>query len=106
MTDYSQPHEVSDLMMAFPANLGELLPPMSVIPDDYPDKDTWLRFQYDWFHDGLPATVEFYPKRGVDPEKGYRHLRTIQGSFEPKHQHKEAAVAWLASLWFDKVVRP
>jgi len=26
------------------------------------------------------------------------------GSFEPQHEHKEAAVAYLMSLWFEKFV--
>jgi hypothetical protein len=36
----------------------------------------------------------------VDGELAIRHLQVIQASFEPKHEHKEAAVAYLASLWF------
>jgi len=29
-----------------------------------------------------------------------RHLQTIQGSFEPKHEHKQDCVAYFMSLWF------
>lgn len=37
-------------------------------------------------------------------DKAFRHLAACQGSFEPKHEHKQAAVAWLASLWFGEVI--
>jgi len=40
-------------------------------------------------------------KEGIDVNMALRHLHAIQGSFEPKHEYKEAAVAYLASLWFE-----
>jgi hypothetical protein len=42
-------------------------------------------------------------KEGVDGNLAFRHLSAIQRSFTPKHEHKEAAVAYLASLWFEDV---
>lgn len=36
LTDsYAEPHEVTDLMLAFPADLGDLLPPFDAIPATY-----------------------------------------------------------------------
>jgi len=48
----------------------------------------------------LPKTIEFRVAEGVDGGLAIRHLQVIQASFEPKHEHKEAAVAYLASPWF------
>jgi hypothetical protein len=31
------------------------------------------------------------------------HLKAIMGSFQPKHEHKTAGVAYLMSLWFEAV---
>jgi hypothetical protein len=102
--DYSHPQEVSDVQMAFPGCLGDLIPPEDEIPEQFwrHNGTVWNEFQSDWFFGGLDEPA-FYPKDGIDPEMAYRHLATIQGSFEPAHEHKEAAVAYLASLWFDKV---
>jgi hypothetical protein len=47
--------------------------------------------------------VKFYPREGVDPEKAFRAIKATLGSFAPKHQHKEAAVAYMLSCWFAKV---
>lgn len=103
---YRQPQPVTDLLMAFPATLGELLPPMSVIPSDYPNQRDWESFQSKWFYEGLPEDVEIYANKGVDPRLAFRHLATILRSYEPKHEHKEAAVAWLASRWLARVSTP
>ena len=32
-----------------------------------------------------------------------KYLKAFMGSFEPKHEHKEAAVAFLLNEWFDDV---
>jgi len=43
------------------------------------------------------------PNDGIDQNKALRHIKAILGSFEPKHEHKEAAAAYLLSLWFKSV---
>jgi len=91
--------EVSDVEIAFPAHVARLMPEYGSVSSER----TWLDFQADWFFSGLDA-AKFFPKEGIDPEKALRHLKAIQGSFEPKHEHKEEAVAFLAGLWFDAVI--
>jgi hypothetical protein len=59
-----------------------------------------------WFFSGLPKGTVFVPHEGIDPAKAMRHLRAILGSFEPKHEHKEAGVAYLMSQWFKEVRIP
>jgi hypothetical protein len=71
---------------------------MAEIPAEFKrDSNPWVRWQARWFFSGLKS----FPaaKAGVDGAVAARHLKTIQGSFEPQHEHKQAAVAWLASLW-------
>lgn len=103
---YAKPHPVDELRLAFPADLGELLPPLEVIPDQYPNRQDWLNFQGRWFAGLLPPDAEIEPADGIDAVTAGRHLRVIQGSFEPKHEHKMAAVAWLASRWFVRISTP
>lgn len=70
---------------------------LNAMPDHGRD---WIEFQRQWFYEGLPADTTMDLKDGIDGNAAFRHLSAIQGSFEPKHEHKEAAVAYLASLWF------
>ncbi|GAB1816077.1 hypothetical protein [Mycobacterium sp. MUNTM1] len=103
---YARPQVVDDVLLAFPAVLGSLLPPFEAIPADYPHFREWLEFQNKWFAGKLPTDCEMQPAEGIDAETAGRHLTAIQKSFEPKHEHKMAAVAWLASRWFVHVGTP
>ena len=102
--DWSQPHDLDELERVFGANALDFMPTREEIPEDFWRRRTeWNRIQSAWFFNGLPDTVEFVPKSGVDTKTALRHLGAVQGSWAPKHEHKEAAVAWLMSLWFKKV---
>lgn len=63
----------------------------------------WVAIANSWFSSGLPATVEFHMQDGIDGQTAFNHLRCILGSFEPGHQHKIAAVAFLLSQWCTSV---
>ena len=103
--NYEQPHEVDDVTMALPGRLGDLIPPWDEIPDDFRrGKTTWNRWASRWFFNGLDSFPE--ANDGIDQEAVKRHLATIQRSFEPQHEHKEAAVAWLASKWLKEPETP
>lgn len=98
MTDkWATPQVTTGLDMAFGGDMQKLLPPIKDIPAKLPEK--WLKFQHDWFFKGVNP-VGLKPCEGVDRSAAIRHLRAIQMSWEPKHEHKEAAVAYLASRWF------
>lgn len=103
---YALPQQVDDVMLAFSAGLGDLLPPLEVIPVEYPHRQEWLAFQHKWFAGSLPPDLEMVPSAGVDAQRAGRHLTVLQRSYEPKHEHKMAAVAWLASRWFVRVTTP
>lgn len=114
--------------------IGKLLPEWDEIPKDFQEEREaaapWIKFVRTWFFEGLDKMEGVRPSDalidsihakakadGVEEDvsklipmvqeqidKAFKHLGAIQGSFEPKHEHKEAGVAWLASLWFDEVV--
>jgi hypothetical protein len=100
-----KPKVVSDVMMAFPANvIPDYLPPSMEIPDEFWQyDDSWTNelFQ-DWFYGGL-KDPKFYPKPGIDAEMAYRHIRAVMGSFQPKHEHKVAGCRYMLDTWFEKV---
>ena len=62
-----------------------------------------------WFFSGaksIPNGVEiggkqFIAKDGVEAGKALAAIRAILGSWEPKHENKEAACAYLLSEWFE-----
>lgn len=106
-TDWTKPQQTSALSQAF-GDIRGLMPDYQEIPEDFRrergDSRKWHRIQSEWFFRGLPNDTVFKPKDGVDQQAALGHLKCIQGSFQPKHEHKQAAVAWLMSLWFDDIV--
>lgn len=109
MSDEIKPQVVSDVDLAFGGETRALMVPMESIPEDFRrdrgDARKWIKVQREWFYRGLKG-AEFKPKDGIDTKTALRHLGAIQGSYEPKHEHKEACVAYLMSLWFDEIVLP
>lgn len=103
MTDkWATPQQVTGAEFVFGGNMEKLLPPRQDIPKTFDQKDKWEKVQRDWFYRGI-TKPKWEPKPGINPRDAVRHLGAIQGSFEPSHEHKEEAVAWLLSRWFDDV---
>lgn len=98
---FATPTNVDQVDYAFGGRMKDLLPTLAEIPDEYPNSEKYTQFQRTWFYSGIPKDKMPTAKPGIDFKAAMRHLGTIQGSFEPKHEHKEAAVAWLASRWLD-----
>lgn len=95
------PIPVSDLEIAFPASIEKLMPKYEDIPKEFKRGDTkWNKIMSTWFFSGLKK-FDPKPKNGIDVKMAIRHLKAILGSYEPKHEHKEAAVAYLMSKWFE-----
>ena len=98
------PKPVTDLDLAFGGRINELLPPYLDIPEDFKrDRSPWNHWQREWFFNGLKEIPK--PLPGIDGDAAMRHLAAIQGSFAPKHEHKAAGVAYLASLWFQPIAK-
>lgn len=99
---YPIKEDISDAMLAFPADVRDMMPAMKDIPEKYHHGNTPANhFAAKWFFTGL-KNPKFYPKEGVDPQKAFNHIRCVLGSYQPKHEHKEAAVAFLLDEWFEK----
>lgn len=102
-TSGMKPQDISDATVAFPASVTHLMPAYDKVPDEFKrGRNAWVRLMTTWFYKGLVG-AKFTPKAGIDKTKALRHISAVIGSFEPKHEHKEAAVAYLLSLWFDRV---
>lgn len=103
---FAQPHDVDGLtaMLGADRDVSRLIPKMENIPWDFKAPNTtnpFVALQRRWFFEGV-KTSEFTAKPGIDRGKALRHLGAIQRSFEPSCEHKEAAVAFLMSLWFEE----
>jgi hypothetical protein len=106
MTDWSKPQEVTDLDMAFCVRAGALMPPRGDLPKCYyafPGGRDSVRFASMWFFKGFQK-ADFTPREGVDTRLALRHIKACIGSFELKHEHKMAGVAFLLDQFFEKVV--
>ena len=99
--DWSKPKSTTRLDIAFgPKNLKDYLPAMSEIPKEFESwSNPWNKLVSEWFCRGLKESPK--AKEGIDSTAALAHIRTILGSFEPKHEHKTAGCAYLMSLWFE-----
>ena len=96
-----KPIPVTAADIAFGGKCDEILPPMTEIPAEFlRDPNVWRDWQNEWFCFGLKR----YPvtKEGIELNLAMDNLHCVQRSFAPKHEHKQAGVAYLASLWFDR----
>lgn len=86
--------------LVFPANVSHMMPAYKDI-GAYPRKRELEELVQGWFFSGLKG-LKSKPREGVDETKALAHLKCILGSFEPKHEHKIAAVAFLINEWFEQ----
>jgi hypothetical protein len=94
-----EPKEITDLDLAFPANVIDLgiLPKKEDIPKELWDyNNEWNLAASTIFCRGAKH-LEF--KDGVDVVKAKRQLHACLSSFEPSHEHKLSGVGWLLSHW-------
>lgn len=93
------PIEISLEDAVFGGKAMTILPPYNAIPDEFKrGNNPWVKWSGDWFFKGLDRSP--VAKEGIDLSLAMRNLSAVQRSFEPKHEHKESGVAYLASLWF------
>ena len=103
---FEKPTLVTKLDMAFGGIALDLMPKMKDIPKEFKQHDNpFVEWQQKWFFEGLKKNdiLKIKPKAGINVGEALAHLRVIQGSFEPQHEHKEAGAAYLASLWFESI---
>ena len=98
--DWSQPKSASDLDYAFPAVvIGRFIPCWDDLPAPFRNRSsgfeelaTHVAFNAVSFRDGVL-------RDGIDAHMANRQISIVARSFEPKHEHKEAGLAYLLSLW-------
>lgn len=88
------------------------MPRYDKIPDEFKrhNGNAYVTAVSKWFFKGAKAGpqglvvdgIKFTPKEGVDQTKALAAIKAVLGSWEPKHEHKEAACAFMLSEWFDK----
>lgn len=111
--DWSKPNwKPTDAERAFPANALEYMPEPEEIPKEFwsgrgfhsAKAEPWVDFAGSYCVGCVDIeTVEFGRKDGIDGEAAFTQINAIARSFAPKHEHKEATVAWLLSMWFTDV---
>lgn len=99
------PQSVDDTLLAFPGKVSHLMVPYDQIPAEFKkDKHPCVQIMERWFYDGIKGGANTWvAAEGIDRFQAIRHLKCILGSFEPKHEHKTACVAYLLSIWFDEI---
>lgn len=94
--------DITELDAVFgPSNLSDFLPAMRDIPREFwNDSNKWASLVQSWFFNGIKEWP--IAKEGINFKMAVAHIRSILVSFEPKHEHKIAGCAYLASLWLDE----
>lgn len=98
-----KPIKVDDVNRVFGGKTHELVPKMNEIPKEFQyGKSKWNKVFGDWFFYGLENCV-WTPKKDVNKEDALRHIGAVMRSYEIKHEHKEAGVAFLLNEFFEDV---
>lgn len=104
-TDFSKPTQLTDDDISF-GRIKGLLPAYTDIPDEFKrQRNKWVQLVDQWFFAGLDG-YRLIPKDGIDKREALRHAGTVMRSWELKHEHKTAGVAYLLSLWFSDYTEP
>lgn len=86
------------------------MPKYDTIPEDFKRmSNPYVHAVSSWFFSGAKGApngitiegVTFKAKPGVDAGKALAAIKAVLRSFEPKHEHKEAACAFMLSEWFE-----
>jgi hypothetical protein len=97
---------VTDLDVAFGANALTWMPAWDEIPTEFRNMNAGTeqnKIVRRWFFAGLPAGTKFIEREGIDGKAALRAIKATMGSFALKHEHKEAACAYMLSCWFTDV---
>lgn len=98
--DFSTPWSFETLSNTY--RTERVMPAMEDIPQEFKrDNNPWVVFQRTWFFSGLTDDNAPKVKQGLKFTDVWRHLSVIQRSFDTRHEHKQAAVAYLASKWLE-----
>jgi hypothetical protein len=85
---------------------SQWMPAYEAVPVEFKQlNNKWNILVTGWWFDGVhPAlVVKLRAKEGIDRKKALDQLHACIRSFEPAHNHKMAACAYLMSLWFEEI---
>ena len=95
------PIKLQQFEVAFGGRAMDILPAMKDIPEEFHDSNNkWHSLAATWFFRGLKARPAVKP--GIDADAALSNIQTALRSFEPKHEHKMAGVAYLMSTWLEE----
>jgi len=92
--------DISDAELVF--GTTKLLPKRSEVPEefDFMGSSKWNKLFTDIFFVGL-EDLDVTPKEGVDADAALLCIKAHMSSWEPKHEEKEAGVAYMMSILFE-----
>lgn len=95
-------NEISDLDVSLGAKL-HAFPRMDEIPKEFHDHNNKFCMIAStlFFSGGKLQDHGLAPRKGVDRIQAFRAIKAFLCSFEPKHEHKTAAVGYLLSEWYE-----
>ncbi|ASN68815.1 hypothetical protein 7AX3_73 [uncultured Caudovirales phage] len=97
-----KPIEVTQLDIAFGGKAMKILPAYSSIPSEFKkDSNKWSQLVSKWFFGGLNKSEWPKAKDGINWNLAMLNIQACLSCFEPKHEHKIAGAAYLASQWFE-----
>lgn len=113
MMGWKEPYEFTVVERAFPAHVLDHIPPMEMIPDHFKSehggKHTAIEVANLWWMGQLitddDPRPDFHARPTLLAEIAFWHIQCVLNSFQPKHEHKMAGVAFLIDRFFTKIVR-
>ena len=100
---WGAPTPVTGLDIAFGGDVKKLLPLMEEIPKEFKSfNNPWNTCFSTWFYTGLKHP-KFTTRPGIEQAAAINHIKAVIVSFDCPHEQKEAGIAYLMSLWFEKV---
>lgn len=97
-----QPIEVTPIDIAFGGKAMQILPAYKDIPEEFKRSGSkWEKFVSKWFYEGLHEKNYPTARHGVNLSQAMMNIQACLASYEPKHEHKIAGAAYLASQWFE-----
>lgn len=106
MLNFMKPIPVDRLTEIFAVNVKPLMPDFTTdqarrYRENWHHGESWgFKLFNDMFYKGL-TKLRMIPRPGIDPQIASTHIRCIMRSFEPKHEDKVSACAYLFELWFE-----
>lgn len=94
-----KPIEVSQIELACGGDMRKLMPSAEIL--SHPPRGWGGNLFSKLFFDGGDVS-HLRAKEGIDGAMALRHIRAIMGSYDPQHEHKAAACAYLFELWFEE----